>query len=83
MKNTIKTILKIIGLIILLIFLYIIAMLIFFVIYGEGGQASSAMNQGGLVVILIYTLPLIITGVITHQVFKKDIQRQIKQSREN
>ena len=53
-------------------------MLIFFVIYGEGGQASSAMNQGGLVVILIYTMPLVITGIITFQVFKKDIFKGIE-----
>ena len=72
MTATFRIIFKIIGLIILLIFLYFIETLIFLVIFGEGGQASSVMNNG-LTKIIMYALPLIIIGGIASKMFKKRI----------
>jgi hypothetical protein len=66
----VKITIKIIGLIILLIFLYFIEMLIFLVIFGEGGQASQTMNNG-LTKLVMYILPLVIIGGISYRVFGK------------
>lgn len=40
-------------------------------IFGEGGQASSIMNNG-LTKFIMYVLPLIIVGGIGFKVFKKE-----------
>ena len=71
LNATLKIILKIIGLIILLIFLYFIESIIFWLIFGEGGQASSMMDNG-LTKLIMYVLPLIIVGGIGFNVFKKE-----------
>jgi len=47
-------------------------MLIFLLIFGEGGQASSVMNNG-LTKIVIYVLPLVIIIGIASKIFKKRI----------
>jgi len=41
-------------------------------IFGEGGQASTAMNNGGVKFVL-YALPLVIIGIVSYRIFiKKD-----------
>lgn len=52
-------------------------MLIFLLIFGEGGQASSAMNNG-LTKIMMYALPLLIVGGISYKIFKKELTEQIE-----
>jgi hypothetical protein len=71
LNATLKITLKIIGLIILLIFLYFIESIIFWMIFGEGGQASSIMNNG-LTKLIMYVIPFIIVSGIAFKVFKKD-----------
>jgi hypothetical protein len=70
LNATLKIALKIIGLIILLVFLYFIETLIFLLIFGEGGQASSVMNNR-LTKLIMYVSPLFIVGRITFKMFKK------------
>tara|TARA_R110002020_G_scaffold47905_5_gene136866 strand:- start:4519 stop:4740 length:222 start_codon:yes stop_codon:yes gene_type:complete len=70
LNETLKIALKIIGLIILLVFSYFIEMIIFLLIFGEGGQASSVMNNG-LTKLIMY-VPLIIIGGIAFKMFKKE-----------
>ena len=72
LNATLKIALKIIGLIILLIFLYFIESIIFWLILGEGGQASSIMNKWSTQFIF-YVLPLIIILGIGYKIFKKRI----------
>jgi hypothetical protein len=71
LNATLKIVLKIIGLIILLIFLYFIESIIFWMIFGEGGQASSIMDNG-LTKLIMYVLPVIIVSGIGFKVLKKE-----------
>jgi len=69
LNATLKIALKILGLIILLIFLYFLETIIFLLIFGEGGQASTVMNSG-LTKLIMYVFPLIIVIGIATKVFK-------------
>lgn len=68
MTNATKTVFKIIGLIILLVFLFFVAMLVFLGIFGTGGQASGELD-GGIGGLLVYTLPVIIVGIVAYKIF--------------
>jgi hypothetical protein len=46
-------------------------------IYGEGGQASSQLNNNGTK-FLLKAIPLMIVGVISYFVFRKDIKERDK-----
>ena len=70
LNQTLKIGFKIIGIIILLIFLYFIEMVIFLLIFGEGGQASSTLDNG-LTKFIMYTLPLLIVGRIAYKTILK------------
>ncbi|MAG88973.1 MAG: hypothetical protein CMB97_16725 [Flavobacteriaceae bacterium] len=67
-----KIALKIIGLIILLISLYFIESVIFWFIFGEGGQASSIMSKWSTQFIF-YFLPFLIILGIAYKIFKKRV----------
>ena len=71
MNTKLRIAIKIIGLILLLIFLYFVETIIFLLIFGEGGQASSVMGNG-LAKLIMYVLPLIIVGGIAFKIFKKN-----------
>lgn len=71
MSNIIRVILKVIGLATLLAFLYFLAMLVFLATFGEGGQASDALNSGGFAALLLYTTPLLIVVFIAYRTFRK------------
>ena len=45
--------------------------IIFWMIFGEGGQASS-MIDNGLTKLIMYVIPFIIVGGIAFKVFKKE-----------
>ena len=65
-----SVILRIIGLILLLLFLYFIESVIFLLIYGEGGQASTAMDNS-FIKLVLYVLPLLIVGGLVYKMFVK------------
>jgi len=70
LSESLKKILKIIGLIILLVVLYFVESLIYILIFGTGAQAGANLDNG-LTKLIMYVLPLIIVGGITFKIFKK------------
>ncbi|EAQ49574.1 hypothetical protein MED217_11984 [Leeuwenhoekiella blandensis MED217] len=56
----------------LLIFLYFLEMIIFWMIFGEGGQASYIMSKWSTQFIF-YVLPFLLIFGIAYKIFKKRI----------
>lgn len=70
MQQSLKIVLKIIGLVLLLIGLYFLETIIFWMIFGEGAQASNIMDKTTTQVIM-YTVPLLIVSGIGFIIFRK------------